>query len=151
MATSTLKTVGPFVNEPITDYKKPENIKGMRDAIALIGQSARTAGRRLQFYRFAYGTTASGLPGTYKLGFWYDSAPFPDQRFDSTGLPLADPSSTGIALMRRNNFSLYGVMDQVIWQPGADSPRSICACTPDRRTANPAVFKYRMQPSACSV
>src|SRR4051794_38554950 len=36
MATSTLKTVGPFVNEPITDYKKPENIKGMRDAIALV-------------------------------------------------------------------------------------------------------------------
>jgi histidine phosphotransferase ChpT len=31
----------------------------MRDAIALIGQSARTASRRLQFYRFAYGTTAS--------------------------------------------------------------------------------------------
>src|SRR5215471_11595934 len=56
MATSTLKTVGPFVNEPITDYKKPENIKGMRDAIALVrsqlgreydlvigGQRSRTA------------------------------------------------------------------------------------------------------------
>src|SRR4051794_19310300 len=36
MATSTLKTVGPFVNEPITDYKKPENVKGMREAIALV-------------------------------------------------------------------------------------------------------------------
>ena len=35
----------------------------MRDAIALIGQSARTASRRLQFYRFAYGTAAaSGAP-----------------------------------------------------------------------------------------
>ena len=58
MATSTLKTVGPFVNEPITDYKKPENIKGMRDAIALVrsqlgreydlvigGQRSRTAGK----------------------------------------------------------------------------------------------------------
>lgn len=32
----------------------------VRDAIALIGQSARTASRRLQFYRFAYGTTTSG-------------------------------------------------------------------------------------------
>jgi hypothetical protein len=28
----------------------------VREAIALIGQSARTASRRLQFYRFAYGT-----------------------------------------------------------------------------------------------
>ena len=58
MATSTLKTVGPFVNEPITDYKKPENIKGMREAIALVrsqlgreydlvigGQRSRTAGK----------------------------------------------------------------------------------------------------------
>lgn len=35
----------------------------VRDAITLIGQSARTAARRLQFYRFAYGTapTATGL------------------------------------------------------------------------------------------
>ena len=31
----------------------------VRDAIALIGQSARKAGQRLQFYRFAYGTTTS--------------------------------------------------------------------------------------------
>src|SRR5580658_5829839 len=31
----------------------------VRDAIELIGQSARTASRRLQFYRFAYGTSAS--------------------------------------------------------------------------------------------
>lgn len=31
----------------------------VRDAIELIGQSARKAGQRLQFYRFAYGTTVS--------------------------------------------------------------------------------------------
>ena len=31
----------------------------VREAVDLIGQSARTAGRRLQFYRFAYGTAAS--------------------------------------------------------------------------------------------
>lgn len=31
----------------------------VRDAIALIGQSARKAGQRLQFYRFAYGTSVS--------------------------------------------------------------------------------------------
>jgi histidine phosphotransferase ChpT len=31
----------------------------VRDAIRLIGQSARKAGQRLQFYRFAYGTTGS--------------------------------------------------------------------------------------------
>src|ERR1039457_7493198 len=33
MAT-TLTTVGPFVNEAITDYRQPENLRGMRQAIA---------------------------------------------------------------------------------------------------------------------
>jgi len=44
----------------------------VREAIALIGQSARTASRRLQFYRFAYGTalTASNAaPRELLLGF----------------------------------------------------------------------------------
>jgi histidine phosphotransferase ChpT len=34
----------------------------VRDAVDLIGQSARRAGRRLQFYRFAYGTLGSSGP-----------------------------------------------------------------------------------------
>ena len=36
MSTSTLTTVGPFVNEPITDYRKPENVRGMREAIGKV-------------------------------------------------------------------------------------------------------------------
>lgn len=32
----------------------------VRDATALIGQSAKKAGQRLQFYRFAYGSSATG-------------------------------------------------------------------------------------------
>jgi histidine phosphotransferase ChpT len=41
-----------------------EDPEFVRDAMELIGQSARTASRRLQFYRFAYGTSAiaSGAP-----------------------------------------------------------------------------------------
>jgi len=35
----------------------------VRDAIQLIGQSARKASQRLQFYRFAYGTTVSASAG----------------------------------------------------------------------------------------
>jgi histidine phosphotransferase ChpT len=35
----------------------------VRDAIQLIGQSARKASQRLQFYRFAYGTNVSGSAG----------------------------------------------------------------------------------------
>ena len=38
----------------------------VRDAIALIGQSARTASKRLQFYRFAYGTSPTAANATPK-------------------------------------------------------------------------------------
>jgi len=71
------------------------------------------------------GQNANGLPGTYKLGAWFDTAPFPDQRFDNTALSLANPASNGIALMHRNNFSIYAVADQMVWRPTPDSPRSI--------------------------
>src|SRR5664279_2975183 len=36
MTTSTLSTTGPFVNEPITDYRRPDNVRGMRQAIAQV-------------------------------------------------------------------------------------------------------------------
>ena len=62
---------------------------------------------------------ASGLAGSYKLGVWFDTAAFPDQRFDTTGLSLASPASTGVPRMDRTNFSLYGLVDQAIWQRGA--------------------------------
>ncbi|MBV9827521.1 MAG: hypothetical protein JO001_17930 [Alphaproteobacteria bacterium] len=36
----------------------------MREAIGLVGDSARTASRRLQFFRFAYGFSGIGMTGT---------------------------------------------------------------------------------------
>lgn len=72
-----------------------------------------------------YGNRSPGLPGTYKLGFWYDSAPFPSPRFDNTGASLASAASNGVPLTLRNNFSIYAVMDQMIWRPSEDSPQSV--------------------------
>ncbi len=69
--------------------------------------------------------TKRGLPGVYKLGGWYDTGKFPDQRIDTTGLSLADPNSNGIARSRKNNFSIYGVFDQMIWRPDPDEARAI--------------------------
>ena len=57
-----------------------------------------------------------GLPGIYKLGAWYDTAGFADQRYDSSGLSLADPASNGVPLEHRGNFSVYGVVDQMLWR-----------------------------------
>ncbi len=72
-----------------------------------------------------HGSAPAGLPGTYKLGAWFDTASFPDQRFDEAHLSLADPLSTGNPFMRRHNFSIYGVVDQMVWRAGPESPQSV--------------------------
>ncbi len=71
--------------------------------------------------------TSSGLSGTYKLGFWYDSAAFPNQRYAQGGMSLADPAGNGVPMTNRNNFGLYGVIDQMVWRPDAESPQSLNA------------------------
>jgi porin len=67
----------------------------------------------------------AGLPGTYKLGFWYNTQQFADQGFDTTGLSLANPASNGVAQSHRGDYSFYAVADQMVWRPGADSPQSV--------------------------
>jgi porin len=67
----------------------------------------------------------SGLPGTYKIGFWYDTASFPDQEFGTDGLSLANPNSNGAPVMHHGDYSVYGVMDQTVWQSNADSSRNL--------------------------
>jgi porin len=71
------------------------------------------------------GADSNKLPGTYKLGVWYNNNRFDDQRFDNTGLSLADPATTGIAQSHHGNYSFYAVADQMIWRPDPDEPRSV--------------------------
>ena len=59
----------------------------------------------------------SGLPGTYKLGFWYNSNRFADP---AAGIPGANVPST-----HQGNYSIYAVADQMVWRPSADSPQSV--------------------------
>ncbi len=68
---------------------------------------------------------APGLPGVYKLGAWFDTGSFPDQRFDTAGLSLANPASTANARERRHNFSVYGVADQTVWRPDPEGARAV--------------------------
>ena len=64
---------------------------------------------------------AAGLPGIYKVGAWYNSQNFADQRRNASGGSLADPAE--VAALRRNrrgNYSLYALGDQLVWRkPGA--------------------------------
>ncbi|QGZ66612.1 carbohydrate porin [Paraburkholderia acidisoli] len=66
-----------------------------------------------------------GLPGTYKIGVWYNSGSFDDQRYDNTGLSLANPLTTGSPAQHRGDYSFYAVADQMVWRPDPDEPRSI--------------------------
>ncbi len=66
-----------------------------------------------------------GLPGTYKLGGWYDSGHFPDQLYSTDGLTFANPASNGNPVMHRGNYSLYGVVDQTVWQSASNSARNV--------------------------
>ena len=56
------------------------------------------------------------LPTTYKLGAWYASNHFADQRIDSAGGLLASPASTGQALQHTGDWALYGIIDQMVWR-----------------------------------
>ncbi len=71
------------------------------------------------------GTRSTGLPGTYKLGAWFDTAAFPSQRFDTAGASLADPNNNGNPKLIQQNYSLYVVADQMVWRPDETSPRAI--------------------------
>jgi porin len=68
---------------------------------------------------------AVGLPGMYKLGFWYDTGKFSDQRFDAARLSLANPASTGIARNLWTNFSIYALADQTVWPSHPMGPRAL--------------------------
>jgi porin len=82
--------------------------------------------------QYALGSSASGkpssdapLPGVYKIGAWYDSYKFNDQQTDAIGLPLASPLSNGDPAEHHGDFSLYGVIDQMIWRSRDDANRSL--------------------------
>ena len=73
----------------------------------------------------AKGGDQGPLPGVYKIGAWWDSEPFDDQRYDTLGVPLASPASNGTPATHHGLFSLYGVADQTIWRAKDDAGRAL--------------------------
>ena len=67
-------------------------------------------------YAINGGEGADGLAGTYRLGAWYDSDSFADQRLSASGMSLAAPGTAGVQpRSRRGNYSVYAVADQLVW------------------------------------
>ena len=73
-------------------------------------------------YGLNQGDNATGLPGTYKFGAYFNSQNFADQRRNASGPTLANPtgvSTNAVGRNRRGNYSLYAVADQLVWRkPG---------------------------------
>ncbi len=72
-----------------------------------------------------YPGTGAPLGRTYKIGVWYDSEGFDDQRFDAQGLPLASPASSGVPRRHRGDYSIYAVADQMLWRQADNPNRSV--------------------------
>ena len=66
---------------------------------------------------------STGLAGKIKFGGWYHFGSFNDQYLGSDGVPLADPDSDGRALTHSGDYSLYGVIDQMLWRLPGDDPK----------------------------
>lgn len=62
---------------------------------------------------------ALGMPGVYKLGGWYATADFADQRYGINGagaiVSLA-VDTTATAIQHKGNWGVYGVADQMVWR-----------------------------------
>ena len=65
------------------------------------------------------------LGWTYRIGAWYNSKNFADQRLDETGISLADPSSSGNARQYKGNYAYYAVADKLVWRDSTDPNRTV--------------------------
>jgi porin len=63
-------------------------------------------------YAYNQGKDAKGFGAGLKFGGWYQSSGrFGDQRFDDTGLSLADPLSDGVPANHNSDWGLYFIAD----------------------------------------
>ena len=65
------------------------------------------------------------LGWTYRIGAWYNSEQFADQRYNQSGLALANPANDQTARNHHGNFSYYVVADQLVWRDKKDPNRTL--------------------------
>jgi len=101
---------------------------GDPDTCNRYGLNFRVHDRALMFaeaqFRRNQGKDDTGLASQIKIGAWSHLGQFSDQRFDVTGLSLANPLSSGIPAMHRGDFGIYGIIDQQIYRPKGGAPNS---------------------------
>ena len=65
------------------------------------------------------------LGWTYRIGAWYDSQNFADQRYGQDGLSLANPQSSGQPRLHHGNYAWYAVGDKLLWRDEKDPNRTL--------------------------
>jgi porin len=119
---------GVFNGSPIRNNNAADSQRADRWGTSFPLDGGVLAIAELQYSYPAIGVMSYGdespLSGTYRLGAWYDSEQFADQRYDNTGVSLAD-SSTGVARLHNGNYSIYGVADQMIMRSSTDPNRNL--------------------------
>jgi porin len=107
---------GVFDGNPAPGVGDPQRLNGsgtnfnLHNGALYIGELQYAINQPSEGIDSGAGKAPGGLPGTYKVGLWYNNERFADQRFDTT---------------HKGNYSLYAVADQMVWRPNPDEPRSI--------------------------
>jgi porin len=72
-------------------------------------------------YQVNQGKDAKGLAAAYKIGAWYHTANFADQRYgiDAAGAVVSLATLPDNPLNHRGNWGVYGVIDRTLWRDGA--------------------------------
>jgi porin len=82
----------------------------------LHGTAFRLNDHTLSITELSYSPAFLGdLAGTYKLGMWYATGPFTDQRRAIDGLLLANPASNAIPLTHDGDYAFYAIANQMLW------------------------------------
>jgi len=120
---------GVFNGSPIRNNNAADSQRADRWGTSFPLDGGVLAIAELQYSYPALGAMSYGdespLSGTYRLGAWYDSEQFSDQRYDNTGLSLADLNTTGVARLHEGDYSIYGVADQMIMRSSTDPNRNL--------------------------
>ena len=74
---------------------------------------------------------------TVTIGGWVHGDNFDDLAIDDNYASLAAPTSTGIALTHRGNWSVYALVDTRVWRQGSRSIRAFLRATASPADRNP--------------
>ena len=121
--------VGVFSGSPVRDNSgDPQQQNAYGTSFPLNGGALAIA--EIQYAYPSLGTMvladdAEHLSCLYRLGVWYDSERFADLRYDTTGRSLADPASNGTPRTHHGDYSIYAVVDQMLYRFPNDADRNV--------------------------